>query len=82
MPMLNPRWVNLYGYVFLVIVLVMIALVLLNVVPESMRIPLFLVALVLYLIRVTMRLMLDRQRRLQEQKKEQGADSAKVKGEE
>jgi hypothetical protein len=47
-----------------------------------MRIPLFLVAFVLYLIRVTMRLMLDRHRRLQEQKKEQGADSGKGKEEE
>ena len=80
--MLTPRSVNLYGYVFLGIVVVMLALVLLEVVPQSMRIPLFLVALVLYLIRITLRLLLERQRRVQERNKEQVAGPTGEKREE
>jgi len=68
--MLTPRWVNVYGYVFLVIVVAMLVLVWFKLVPQSMYVPLFLVALTLYLIRITLRLMLERQRRLQEREKE------------
>jgi hypothetical protein len=69
MPMIPTRWVNIYGYIFLAIVVAMLALVLYGVVPESMKIPLFLVAVVLYLIRIALRLLLERQRRLQEREK-------------
>ncbi|RPH33985.1 hypothetical protein EHM92_08025 [bacterium] len=72
--MITPRWVNLYGYVFLAIVAAMLVLVWFQLVPQSLYIPLFLVALVLYLIRITLRLLLERQRRLQLREAEKGAD--------
>ncbi len=71
--MITPRWVNVYGYVFLVIVVAMLVLVWFRLVPQSMYVPLFLIALVLYMVRITMRLLLERQRRMQE--KEKAADS-------
>ena len=76
--MLNPRWVNVYGYVFLVIVLAMLVLVWFRLVPQSMFIPLFLVALVLYMVRITLRLLLARQRRLQEKETAGNAGPADV----
>jgi hypothetical protein len=74
--MIEPRWVNVYGYVFLVIIVAMLALVWFQLVPRPMYLPLFLVALVLYLVRITLRLMLDRQRRLQGRDKVGNAGSA------
>lgn len=74
--MITPRWVSIYGYVFLVVVVAMLVLVWFKLVPESMFVPLFLVALVLYLIRITLRLLLDRQRRLQEREKAADVDPA------
>lgn len=64
--MLTPRFVNVYGYVFLGIVLIMLVLIWFKVVPQSMYIPLFMVAVVLYLVRITLRLVLERQRRLEQ----------------
>ncbi len=72
--MLNPRVINIYGYVFLAIVVVMLALVWFQLVPQTMYVPLFLVALALYLIRITLRLLLERQRRMQERESKQAAD--------
>jgi len=72
--MLNPRWFNIYGYVFLAVVVVMLALVWFQLVPQTMYVPLFLVALFLYLVRITLRLLLERQRRLQERESKQGVD--------
>ncbi len=80
--MLTPRLVNLYGYVFLGIVVAMLALVWFRLVPQSVYVPLFLVALVLYGIRIAMRLLLERQRRLQERDKAQVVDSTEVKRDE
>jgi hypothetical protein len=80
--MLTPRFVNLYGYVFLGIVVAMLALVWFRLVPQSVYVPLFLVALVLYGIRIAMRLLLERQRRLQERDKKQGVDPTDGKREE
>lgn len=72
--MLNPRVINIYGYVFLAIVVVMLALVWFQLVPQTMYVPLFLVALTLYLIRITLRLLLERQRRMQERESKEAAD--------
>jgi FlaA1/EpsC-like NDP-sugar epimerase len=72
--MLNPRWFNIYGYVFLAVVVVMLALVWFQLVPQTLYVPLFLVALSLYLVRITLRLLLERQRRLQERESKQGVD--------
>lgn len=74
--MITPRWVNIYGYVFLVIVVAMLVLVWFRIVPQSMFVPLFLIALVLYMVRITLRLLLERQRRLQEKEKAASAGSA------
>jgi hypothetical protein len=82
MHMLSPRWVNMYGYLFLGIVVVMLALVWFKLVPQTMYVPLFLVALTLYLIRITLRLLLERQRRLQERNKGHVADVTGEKKEE
>jgi hypothetical protein len=73
--MITPRWVNIYGYAFLALVLVMLALVWFQLVPTAMYVPLFLVALVLYLIRITLRLLLERQRRLAEREKKAAVDT-------
>ncbi len=74
LPMITPRWVSIYGYVFLVIVVAMLVLVWFRLVPQSMFVPLFLIALVLYMVRITLRLLLERQRRLQE--KERAANAS------
>lgn len=79
--MITPRWVNIYGYVFLAIVLVLLVLVWFQLVPASMYVPLFLVALVLYMIRITLRLLLERQRRLEERQKMAGAAAGEAKKE-
>lgn len=72
--MITPRWVNIYGYVFLFVIVAMLVLVWFRLVPQSLFVPLFLVALVLYLIRITLRLLLDRQRRLEEREKAAAVD--------
>lgn len=74
--MITPRWFNIYGYLFLVVVVAMLVVVWFKLVPQSMYVPLFLVALVLYLIRITLRLLLDRQRRVQEREKSASVDLA------
>jgi hypothetical protein len=76
---ITPRFVNTFGYVFLVIVVGLLLVVWFQLVPRSMYVPLFLVALVLYLIRITLRLVLERQRRIQ--KREGGVGTDPVVGE-
>jgi hypothetical protein len=73
---ITPRFVNTYGYVFLVVVIALCLVVWLQLVPRSMYIPLFLVALVLYLVRITLRLVLERQRRVQQREGGVGSDTA------
>ena len=69
MTMIERRSVNIYGYISLVVILALLALVWFQLVPKSMYMPLFGVAVVLYLIRITLRLLLERQRRIQEREK-------------
>jgi hypothetical protein len=64
MHMITPKGVNIYGYLFLFITVILLILVWYNIVPQSMHIPIFLVVVVLYLIRITLRLILARQERV------------------
>ena len=54
---------NTYGYIAIAIMVVLLAMVLLKAVPQSWHMPLFAVALALYLVRITLRLILARQAR-------------------
>lgn len=61
---------NTYGYVAIALMVALLVLVLLRAVPQSWHMPLFGVALALYLVRITLRLLLARQARLEQQGKE------------
>ncbi len=61
---------NTYGYVAIALMVALLVLVLLRAVPQSWHMPLFGVALALYLVRITLRLILARQARLEQQGKE------------
>jgi hypothetical protein len=58
---------NTYGYISIAVMLVLLVLVLLQAVPKAWHMPLFGVALALYLVRITLRLILARQARLDRQ---------------
>jgi hypothetical protein len=58
---------NTYGYISIAVMLVLLVLVLLQAVPKAWHMPLFGVALALYLVRITLRLILARQPRLDRQ---------------
>ncbi len=64
--MLTRKAVDTYGIVAIFIVLVLLLLVMFRQVPETMYLPLFLIALALFLVRVTMRLLYHRQERLRQ----------------
>jgi hypothetical protein len=61
---LTPKAVNTYGYVSIALMLVMVVVILMQWVPRSWFYPLFAVAVTLYMIRITMRLILARQERV------------------
>lgn len=63
---------NTYGYIAIGVMVVLLVMVLLKAVPQSWHMPLFGVALALYLVRITLRLVLARQAR-KEQQDQQGA---------
>jgi Flp pilus assembly protein TadB len=69
---------NTYGYVAIAIMFALLVMVLLKAVPQSWHMPLFGVALALYLVRITLRLILARQAR----KEQQGQQGDGAKGEE
>jgi hypothetical protein len=58
---------NTYGYISIAIMLVLLVLVLLQAVPKAWHMPLFGIALALYLVRITLRLILARQARVDRQ---------------
>ncbi len=72
--MLTQKSINLYGFVSLAAMAAMLVLIWFNLVPESLYLTLFLVALALFMIRVTLRLMLARQERMQRDQHKVGAD--------
>lgn len=71
---LTPKAVNTYGYVSIALMLLMVVVILLQWVPRSWFYPLFAVAVTLYMVRITMRLVLARQERVaREEQKSQSA---------
>jgi uncharacterized protein YacL len=73
---LTTRVVNTYGYASIALMLVMVAVILMQWVPRSWFYPLFAVAVTLFMIRITMRLVLARQERVvrEEQKSRSASD--------
>lgn len=65
---------NTYGYISIGVMIVLLVLVLFNWVPRTWYYPLFGVALALYLVRITLRLILARQARLDRMGKGAGKD--------
>jgi len=61
--MLNRRFVEIYGYVALVLMLVMLTLVAARIVPQRLYMPLFYATAALFVIRVVLRLVLAKQSR-------------------
>jgi hypothetical protein len=59
------------SYIILALMLIILLLVLFRVVPQSWYWPMFAIVLVLFLIRSTLRLVLARQTRLDEKKREE-----------
>jgi hypothetical protein len=58
---------NTYGYVAIAVMFALLIMVLLRAVPQSWHVPLFGVALALYLVRITLRLILARQAKMEQQ---------------
>ncbi len=73
---ITPSLANTYGYISIGGMVLLLIAVLLELVPRSWYYPLFAVALTLYMIRITMRLVLARQARL-EKKARQETDEEK-----
>ncbi len=74
---LTPKAVNTYGYVSIALMLLMVVVILMQWVPRSWFYPLFAVAVTLYMIRITMRLVLARQERVaRKAQKSQGGSGA------
>ena len=79
--MMTSRTVNIYGYISLAVMAVILLLMWQRMVPERWYWALFSVALVLFLFRVTMRLLLARQKRQQKNAEGVGASQAGKPGE-
>ncbi len=73
--MLTPRTANIYGVIAIAVMLVMFLLMLFKQVPPSFYLGMFLIAVVLLLIRVTLRLILARQARLDRGARSQAENS-------
>jgi len=69
--MLNRRMVDIYGYVAIVLMLGMLALVALKLVPVRYNMPLFYVTAALFVIRVVLRMVLARQTAVRNEKGEE-----------
>jgi uncharacterized protein (DUF58 family) len=67
---ITPNIANTYGYISIAIMVLLLIAVLFELVPRSWYYPLFAVALTLYMIRLTMRLVLARQARLERETKQ------------
>jgi hypothetical protein len=61
--MLTKQKVDRYGLVSVLVMMLLLVLLWTEAVPSSMRLPLLLVAIALFMVRVTMRLILARQQR-------------------
>ncbi len=65
--LMTQRMVNALGYISLTLMLLLIILTLLNILPQYLQMPIFLLAVALFLLRTTLRLLMQRQRRIEEQ---------------
>jgi len=65
----TKRGVNTYGFVAIAVMLVMVVLVFFNMVPREWQWKLFAFALTLFSIRIGLRLMLARQKRLDDEER-------------
>ncbi|HTO95267.1 MAG TPA: hypothetical protein VMM80_12830 [Bacteroidota bacterium] len=72
--MLNRRFVDIYGYVAIVLMLGMLALVAGKLVPVRMYMPLFYATAALFVIRVVLRMVLARQNAARTREKEEPED--------
>ncbi len=83
MLMISPKTVAIYGYVAIAVMVVMLALIWFEKVPQSMYMTFFLIAAALFLIRVTLRLVIARQERVLKAEREAKAavDQTEVKKE-
>lgn len=70
--MMSQHAFNQISYVILAIMLIFLLLVAFRVVPVSWYWPMFAVVLVLFLVRTTLRLVLARREKLDEEQKESG----------
>jgi FlaA1/EpsC-like NDP-sugar epimerase len=61
--MLSPKVVSLYGYISIIIMAVLLGLIFFEKVPRSFYFIFFIVALVLFLGRIALRMLLARQER-------------------
>jgi len=68
---ITPNLANTYGYISIAAMVVLLVAVLFEWVPRFWYYPLFAVALTLYMIRITLRLVLARQARLERGKKKE-----------
>lgn len=59
----SQRTANAFGYISLVVLLLLLILVLLGILPDPLRLPLFFLALALFMVRITLRLLIERQKR-------------------
>jgi Flp pilus assembly protein TadB len=57
---LNQRTANALGYISLVVLLILVLLTWLGVMPSHLRLPVFFLALALFMGRITLRLLLGR----------------------
>jgi hypothetical protein len=69
--MISYKAINIYGFISIAIMLIMLVLIWTRRVPESLYLTLFLIALALFLIRIALRLILARQERLYKEEQEQ-----------
>ncbi|MBP1691827.1 MAG: hypothetical protein H6Q32_1179 [Bacteroidetes bacterium] len=74
---ITPGVANTYGWFSIAVMVVLFILVLMDIVPRTWYYPLLGVAVALYMVRVTMRLILARQARVdQESKKKEHEDAS------
>ncbi|MCC6396305.1 MAG: hypothetical protein IT282_04760 [Bacteroidetes bacterium] len=69
---ITPNVANTYGWFSIAVMVVLFILVLMDLVPRTWYYPLLGVAVALYMVRVTLRLILGRQARLDKESKQKG----------
>lgn len=64
---ISVRTMNAFGYIGLTVLVILALLTWLGVIPQHLQLPVFLLAVVLLLVRLTLRLLAERTKRLDEQ---------------